>query len=251
MAAFRTAHAAHGARGVWLEMDAQLTGDSVLIVLHDDDLNEQVNGNPDWQDELGENCARAVIEMTRAEIRSCDPDVPDLAEVLSEAAVEGWRLMIEIKNIPNEANFDPPGTRVALALVSLLSSTGFTDPDRVIVQSFWPPSLEVAEVAAKAAGFEVRSMLLTTAALSPAPSPVGFPAATNAAFSTLANIDIVAPDVRSIDLSAATVSAIQALGKQVIVWTANDAATIATAAEWGVDGVITDLPGDAYDILDQ
>lgn len=247
MAAFEATHDAHAEKGVWLEMDTQLTGDGKLIVLHDDDLNEAVNGNPGWSP----GCARPVIEMDWTEVQACDPDVPLLGDVISAAKDGGWRLMIEIKNIPNEANFDPPAINVATALITLLDGEGFTGPDRLIVQSFWPPSLHVAETQATMAGFALRSMLLTTSSLAPAPSPAGFPALSNALYTALGQIDIVAPDVRSLDLNATTVAAIQALGKEVIIWTANDSDTLATAAEWGVDDIITDHPGAAYEVLAQ
>lgn len=249
MAAFEATQDTYGARGVWLEVDTQLTDDGQLIVLHDDDLNDAVNGNPEWNNATGESCARPVIEMDWTEVQACDPDVPLLGDVISGAKGGGWRLMIEIKNIPNEANFDPPAVNVATALITLLAQEEFTDPARLIVQSFWPPSLHVAEAQATLAGFPLRSMLLTTSSLAPVPSPAGFPALSNALYTTLGQIDIVAPDVGSVDLDATTVAAIHALGKEVIIWTANDSTTIAIAAGWGVDGIITDHPGVAYDVL--
>ena len=246
---FGATHETYGDDGVWLEMDTQLTGDGTLIVLHDDALNAEVNSNDDgWSGE----CARAVIDMTYEDVRACDPDVPTLAEVVGAAKTFGWRLMIEIKNIPAEANFDPAGTKVASALIDLLEAESFDGRDRLIVQSFYPPSLDVAVAQAQERGIELQSMLLTTGAL-PIPGDgipdVGFPAMSNAAFSFARGYDIVAPDIRSADLSADTVAAIRAMGKKVIVWTANEEADIELLAAWGVDGIITDHPDLAYTVL--
>lgn len=244
LAAFEAAHQDYGASGVWLEMDTQLTGDGALVVLHDAALSETVNGNGQWT----AGCAASVLDLTWAEVHECDPDVPLLADVIDRASEDGWRLMIEIKNIPGEANFDAAGAAVATALIDLLNDNSFTDPNRLIVQSFWPPSLIQAEALARDAGFELRSMLLTTSALA---GPVGLPAVANALGAVIADIDIVAPDVRSLDLSATVVDLVHALGKEVIVWTADTEASIATAAGWGVDGVITNYPGRAYETLGQ
>ena len=50
-------------------------------------------------------------------------------------------------------------------------------------------------------------------------------------------------------VDAALVEAVHAAGGRVIVWTANEAATIAACAELGVDGICSDLPQRVAEVL--
>jgi glycerophosphoryl diester phosphodiesterase len=225
---------------VWLELDTQLTSDGVLVVMHDDSLDRTTN------------CTGKVIEKTAAEVTACDarrvfptwprPEyVPTLEQVLREGRRHQWRLSVEIKNIPGEANFDPAGLTVADALLDLVATTGFP-PERLIIQSFWPASLE--EIERKAPN--LATALLTTSQLPSAPPGVGFNVTSNAAFSTLRNYDIASPDYASVDGGADAVGAAQRLGRQVVVWTVDDPAAIAMVTGWGVDGIISNRPDLVY-----
>ena len=225
---------------MWLEMDVQLTSDGVLVVLHDDSLDRTTN------------CTGTVIERTAAEVTACDASrsfpgwrrpepVPTLDEVLREGRRRGWRLSVEIKNIPGEANFDPVGTTVASALVDAGAPDGLPD-GRLVVQSFWPASLEAVERSAPA----IPTALLTTSQLPGAPPGVGFTVLSNALFATARGYEVASPDEASVDLGADSVRAAQALGRQVVVWTVDDPARIAQVAAFGVDGIITNRPDLAY-----
>lgn len=244
MGAFRHAHTLFGGRGVWLEMDTQLTADGVLVIIHDDTLDRTTD------------CTGAVIEHTAAEVTACDasgvmpswPDaepVPTTEEVFVEGRDAGWRVMIEIKDIPGEANFDPAGTAAAEALVGLVASTGFPR-ERLLVQSFWPPALDHVKRLDPA----IRTALLTTSRLHDAlPPGGGFTALENAAYATVRDYDVTAPDHRSPDLSPETVAAIRALGLEVVVWTVNEPSDITRAIGLGVDGIISDRPDLVYAAL--
>ena len=120
MGAFRQAVRLYRNQGVWLELDAQLTSDGVLVVLHDDSLDRTTN------------CTGNVIDKPAAEVTACDASrsfpgweqtepVPTLEQVLREGRHRRWRLSVELKNIPGEANFDPAGTAAADALAALLA----------------------------------------------------------------------------------------------------------------------------------
>jgi glycerophosphoryl diester phosphodiesterase len=161
--------------------------------------------------------------------------------VLREGRHRRWRLSIEIKNIPGEANFDPAGTAVADALLALVARTHFPTA-RLVVQSFWPASLEAIERGAPT----IATALLTTSQLPGAPAGVGFTVGSNAVFATARGYEIVSPDEGSVDLGAESVAAAQALGRQVVVWTIDDPARIAAVAAFGVDGIITNRPDLAY-----
>ena len=240
MAAFRKTQRLFGTRGVWLELDVQLTSDGVLVVMHDDSLDRTTN------------CTGKVIERTAAEVTACDASlgfpgwrrpepVPTLSDVLIEGRRRGWRLSIEIKNIPGEANFDPAGTTVAGALVDLVARTGFPT-SRLVVQSFWPASLEAVERSAPA----IPTALLTTSQLPGAPPGAGFTVGSNAVFATARGYEIVSPDDGSVDLGVDSVRAAQALGREVVVWTVDDPSRMVQVAAFGVDGIITNRPDFAY-----
>lgn len=236
LGAFRQAHKLFGKQGIWLEMDTQLTSDGVLVVMHDDTLDRTTN------------CTGAVNAHTAAEVTACDaakpfpgwsqPEpVPTLEQVLREAKKKRWRLSVEIKNIPGESNFDPGGTVVADALVDLVERVGFLEK-RLVVQSFWPASLDRVE--ARAPG--IRTALLTTSSL-------GFLVAENATYSAARGYEISSPDFEAPDMGSESVAVAHGLGRDVVVWTVNEAADVARIAGYGVDGIISDRPDVAYAAL--
>jgi glycerophosphoryl diester phosphodiesterase len=237
LGAFRQAHERFGARGVWLEMDTQLTADGDLVIMHDDTLNRTTN------------CSGTVISRATAYVTACDARdtfpswpsfelVPLTHAVLQEGKASGWRVMIELKDIPYESNFDA-ACASADTLIDVVRDTGFPLAD-LIVQSFWPPCLE--RIKLREPG--IRVAMLTT-------SDVGFTATENGAFSTARGFEIVAPDDGAPDLNAQTVSAIQTLGREVVVWTVDDpSVNIPRAIGWGVDGIISNRPDLVYAALD-
>lgn len=249
LGAFRQAHARWGARGIWLEMDTQLTKDNQLVIIHDDSLDRTVTG-PTKQ------CTGKVNTHTLEEIQNyCDArkgfpvwpsleDVPSAEQVFTEGRAAGWRIMIEIKNIPGEANFDATGRPTANALVELIERTGMED--RVIVQSFWPPALDAVELLDE----EIHTALLTTATLPGAPNGVGFTAVENAAYAGARGYEISAPDEASPDITAETVAAMHSLGKAVVPWTIDARARIDELLAAGVDGIISNDPGLVYEAID-
>jgi glycerophosphoryl diester phosphodiesterase len=242
MAAFRNA----ARLGVdQLEADVQLTADGELVLLHDDTLDRTTD------------CTGAVAEQSWAEIARCDAahwwspgpsttvrdedaehplrdrriGVPRLAELLDLAARPGApTVSLEIKNIPGEANFDPAGSTVATALVDALAETGI-DPDKIVVQSFFPTSLE----AVKRLAPHLRTQFLTT-------SSTGQTAAQNLTYVSARDHDVVAPDHTTPDLTAELVIAAHAAGKQVVPYTPDTATALQRGLGLGVDGLITDRP---------
>jgi len=229
-----------------LEADAQLTSDGVLILLHDDTLDRTTE------------CSGTVISMTLAEVQNCDaaywfspgqrttrPDMgrehplrgqgvvaPQLAELFAYMVVLGEAspfASIEIKNIPNESNFDPTGTQVATPLVALIQSFGLQD--KVVVQSFFPTSLNVV----KQLDPSIRTQFLTT-------SEIGITASNNLAFVVSNGHDIAAPNYDAPDFTAEFVQTAQAAGKLVVPYTTDTALDIQATAALGVDGLITNYP---------
>ncbi len=244
--AFENAHDTWGGQGIWLELDAQLTSDGHLVVIHDATLDRTTD------------CSGNVIDHTLAEVTACDaawphddkPDhtwsevepVPTLKEVLTEGKTADWRLLVELKNIPGEPNFDPTGFLAAQVLVDLVDETGFPT-DSLVVQSFFPTSLDAVQVLNP----DIDLALLTTSQLPGAPEGVGFTLRQNALYATARQYEVSAPQHVSSDMNAETVEFAHTLGRDVVVWTPNDADRIDELVAMGVDGVITDDPGLALD----
>lgn len=240
LGAFRKTTEAYGKYGVWLEMDVQLTADGVLVVIHDHTLDRTTN------------CTGAVHTKTAAQVTACNAaakhptwnavePVPTLEAVLVEGAAAGWGLLVELKNIPGEGNFDPAGTKAADALLSVASSTGFP-MHRLVVQSFFPTSLDRIEHLEPRIG----TALLTTSTLPGGPKHVGFYASENAAYATARGYEITAPNHDTPDLNREVVQVAHAMGRKVVPWTVNDVATMDKLRSLGVDGIITDQPDLAF-----
>jgi glycerophosphoryl diester phosphodiesterase len=235
-----------------LEADVQLTSDGELVLLHDDTLDRTTD------------CQGAVLDRTWAEIEACDaahwwspgpsttvPDVdathplrgtgvrvPRLAELLELVAQPGMpTASIELKNIPGEANFDPLGTVVATAFVEAVAASG-VPKDRLLVQSFFPTSLE----AVRRLDPELPTQFLTH-------SGTGQTAAQNLAYVTARGHDVMAPDHVAPDLTAELVAAARAAGVRVMTWTPNAPTAMRAALDKGVDGVITDRPACLLQLL--
>ncbi len=233
-----------------LEADTQLTADGHLVVIHDDTVDRTTD------------CSGTVPSMTLAEVRACDaaywfspgqpttaPNadlphplrgrgvvVPTAEELLDLVArTPEVRLSIEIKDIPGEANFDAAGVAVAEALVPAIQAAGIAD--RTVVQSFWPAALE----AVKRLAPELATQLLTT-------TETGVTAAANAAYVAARGHDVSAPNHDAPDL-AAGVAAAHAAGAEVVTWTPDDPADVEAAAAAGVDGVITNFPACALQVV--
>ena len=237
MGAFRNARSMWGEQGVWLEMDTQATADNELVIMHDDSLDRTTT------------CTGTVISHTLASLTPCDASeifpgwntfesIPTLRQVLTEGLTDpNWRVMVEIKDIPLEANFDATGQNVAKVLVPLVNSLGFPH-DRIMVQSFWPLALD----AVKALAPDIKTVFLTSSTLPSAPQGIGIPALANILFSTLRGYTVASPDIKSSDLSPTVVSLGHVLGRQVVVWTPDTAADINKGIALGVDGIISNRP---------
>ncbi len=241
MGAFRNAHALFSAAAVpgWIELDTQFTSDKVLVVIHDATLDRTTD------------CTGAVVQQTAAVVTQCDADpdplvfdpVPTLAQVLAEGRTAGWRLVIEIKDIPGEPGFDVDCEELADALRASVTAAGFP-VQNVIVQSFWPLCLDRLERKAPT----IATLLLTSSSTVNhlaglvTPVPLGFTLTANIVFATLRGYEYSAPDQDTIDLIGPVVTVAHLLGRKVVVWTVDDVARMEQLAAIGVDGIISDRP---------
>lgn len=231
LTAFANAHAA-GADVI--ELDAKLTSDGVPVVIHDATLDRTTA------------CAGAVASRPASDVLACLIDiigtgsvtapapapeaVPSLAAALAWARDAGARLNLEIKNIPNEPDFDPT-SGFADAVLDAVEASGI-DRSQVIVQSFWPPNLDVAE----ARGFD--TSLLTLQQMNDLSPVVAF----------LRGYEWVSPGWPPLD-GGLYVTLAHALGRGVVPYTLDSAAAIADARDAGVDAVITNDVARAQGVL--
>jgi glycerophosphoryl diester phosphodiesterase len=240
MGAFVNADALFSSAGVpgWLELDTQFTSDHVLVVIHDATLDRTTD------------CSGAVVETDSSAVAECDADpgaafdpVPTLAQVLDAGTSGGWRLVVEIKDIPGEPGFDVDCHELADALNAAVATAGFPTQD-LIVQSFWPPCLDRLEQVAP----DIATLLLTSSSTIndlagiTSPVPLGFLLTTNAFFATLRGYEYSAPDQDTPDLIGPVVTAAHLLGRKVVVWTVDEVARMTELAGIGVDGLISDRP---------
>jgi glycerophosphoryl diester phosphodiesterase len=241
MGAFHNAHELFTNADVpgWLELDVQFTSDDVLVVIHDATLDRTTD------------CTGPVVEQTAAQVTQCDADpdplnvdpVPTLAQVLEEGRDSGWRLVVEIKDIPGEPGFDADCNELADALKRAVNAASF--PKRnLIVQSFWPLCLDRLERKAP----NIATLLLTSSSTIndlaglASPVPLGFTLTMNAVFATLRGYEYSAPDQNAPDLIAPVVRIAHLLGRKIVVWTVDDPGRMTELASIGVDGIISDRP---------
>jgi glycerophosphoryl diester phosphodiesterase len=231
----------HAARNGWvLELDVVLTRDRVPVVFHDSTLDRTTP------------CTGRVDALTFAELAGCPVDVvgspgsaaggrqmtaserpvpiPRLAEVLDLARRTGARLNVEIKNIPTDAGFDPTDA-FAGTVVDALAAGGLPS-SQLIVQSFWPPNLDVSER---------RMPTVPTSLLTLAPMNDGAPA-----YAASRGYEWVSPQAPP---SRQAVSGAHELGRQVVPYTPDDPAAVRASAGAAVDAIITDDPVMARRVL--
>jgi len=235
MAAFRNAAQK---LDVVLELDTKLTADGVPVVIHDDSLDRTTN------------CEGLVADKTLAELGSCVEDVlgspgndlptapapepqpiPTLAEVLALAKAEGAVVNIEIKNYPTDDDHDPTPA-FANRVMDVIIASG-VPASQVIIQSFTPDNLDVAEQRMPDAQFALLSLAPTNDLAIDVAAGRGW--------------DWVSPEW---PIDGAYVERAHGSDLKVVPYTLNQAADVTAAAKAGVDALITDDPLMALRTLD-
>jgi glycerophosphoryl diester phosphodiesterase len=184
----------NGADGV--ELDVRRTGSGLLLLSHD-----PLDGSP----------ADAV------------------ADALDAAR---GRVVLEVKNMPGEPDFDAPDERTAHLLVTLL---GGRDAANVTVSSFDWFAIGVA-----------RDAGLRTAFLTPA----GLSVEGALAYAVEAGHDELHPHWSAVLEAPGSVEDAHAAGKAVVCWTVDDADVARRLRAAGVDGVITNDVASLRAVLD-
>lgn len=215
LAAFERA-IAEGAEA--LELDARLTADGAVVVLHDPSL-ARVTGGADTR-EIGEVGAR---ELSRVRIEG--HAIPTLDEALELA---GRRAIVNV-----EIKSDRPrrGALTLAALRVIARARG-----EVVVSSFHPGvcALVRAVVPALEVGF------LTAQGAYPSPHSL---------WPRLPRL-VSAIHVEDVEATEARLAAVAAAGMRPVVWTVNDEARARLLARWGARWIITDRPAAIRRALD-
>jgi glycerophosphoryl diester phosphodiesterase len=209
----------------WIELDAKLTADRVPVAIHDATLDRTT-------DCTGQVAARTLAQLADCHVDTIGTDtsitqvpgatvpVPRLADVLAWARAEGVRLNLEIKNQPTDPDYDG-SSGFATAVLDVVAASGIPRDD-VLIQSFWPPNLDVAE----GAGF--RTSFLTLAQ-----SSTG-----SIEFAQARGYDVMSP-AWPVPNAADYVRRAHDAGKPVVPYTFKGVEDVQDAMAAGVDAVIT------------
>lgn len=198
VAAFRRA-AAMGADGV--ELDVRRTADGELVIHHDAHLGD----------------GRVIVGTPRRELAA----LASFGDALDACA--GMFVNIEIKNDPDDPDFDPDDA-VAVAVLEALA--GRPEP-----AEHWLISCFRAETVARCRALapEVPTAWLTTSC-----------SADDVARTAAAGHAAIHPWEPA--LTEAAIAAAHDAGLRVNTWTCNDPARAVELARWGIDGICTDVP---------
>jgi len=232
-----------------IELDVAVTADDIVVVSHDPLLNPDLTRDREgrWLSAPGP----PIRQLRFEELRDYDvgrikpgsayarrfPEqspldgarVPTLADVLALDSRILWA--IELKTFPQHPDLTAAPERMADLVLGVAEAQKATA--RIILQSFdWRgldhvrrryPEIALAWLTEKQAPRAVSALSRVIAAVR---------GATNAARWM--------PQFAELD--AARVNGAHAQGLSIIPWDVNDAAAIARALEWRVDGIITDRP---------
>ena len=201
----------------WIEIDVQETADGEVIVVHDSDFMKLAGIDLKvWNGTLEQVRALDVGSWFGSEY--ADERVPTLFEVLNEArGMSG--VIIELKYYGHDQNLEQ-------RVVEIVERAGMVDD--VMIMSLAYQGIQ-----------KIRALRPDW--------PIGLLAAQ--AVGDLTQLDA---DFLAVNSSLATPKFIRnsrAARKQVFVWTVNDAVNMSRMMSLGVDGIITDEPGLAREVL--
>jgi len=201
----------------WVEIDVQESRDGHVVVFHDSDFMK-LSGNPlkIWDGDLADIQQLDIGSWFGPEFAG--EQVPTLAQVLEETRGRAG-LMIELKYYGHDQQLEQ-------RVVDIVESAGMAD--------------EVSIMSLKLQGVQKLQALRPD-------WKVGLLAAT--AVGDLAQVDV---DFLAVSARMATtrfIRRVHASDKRVLVWTVNDALSMSKWMSMGVDGVITDEPALAGEVL--
>ena len=201
----------------WVEIDVQETADGHVVVVHDSDL-KKIGGSPLTVAGSTLEQLRQVDIGSRFAPEFADQRIPTLEEVLS-LCKDRIGVNIELKYYGKQVQLEQ---RVA----DIVERTGMTD--QVMFMSLSYEGIQVLHDLRP----DWKVGLLSSVAVG-----------------NLANLDVDFLALNGRAASRRLIRHAHARGKQVMVWTVNDAITMASMLGRGADGLITDEPALAVTVL--
>ena len=197
-----------------VELDVRRTRDDVLVVHH----------NPHLAD------GRVIRQLDH---HALPIEVPTLGAALD--ACSGMWVNVEIKNDPEEPDFDPDDVIADMTMRALLERG---EPDRWLISAFRIETADRCRAMADAAGAPIRTAWLTSVV----PDDV-VPLLTSRGHGALH------PWVRL--LTREVVDACHGAGIEVNTWTCDDPERMRELIDWGIDGICTNAPDVALSVLEE
>lgn len=201
----------------WVEIDVQETADDVVIVAHDSDFMKLAGVDLKVWDATMEEIAQIDIGSWYGP-EYAEERTPTLREVL-EAAKGKSKVIIELKYYGHDVDLE---NRVA----ALVEEMGMQDD--IATMSLKYPAVQKM----KSIRPDWRAGVLAATAIGDLTGLEGDFVAVNAAMAT-----------------PRLVRSVQEAGKDIYVWTVNDPLQMSAMASMGVDGLITDRPAMAKEVL--
>lgn len=203
----------------WIEIDVQESRDGAVVVIHDSDFMKLAGVNMKVGDGTLEQIQKIDVGSWFAPEFSGE-HVPTLAEVLEEARGKS-HVLIELKYYGHDQQLEQ-------RVVEIVERLDMVD--------------EVAIMSLKYDGIKKLRTLRPD-------WPVGL--LSSKAIGKLSDLDV---DFIAINMATAKpglIRRIHKVGKQVFVWTVNDQVSMSRMISFGVDGLITDEPAMAVDVLQE
>lgn len=202
--------AAHPLGADGVELDVRRAADGELVVHHDARYSD----------------GQIVAEIPAA---GRPGQVPTLAEAV-EAATPCW-LNVEIKNLPHEPGFDPAEATAAAVTEWARAARPAAD---LLFSAFTPPTLTVVRRTDPGAATALLLLAIDD------PRRCAEQAAADGHAALHPSDRVVTPEL--VDIA-------HAVGLVVNVWTVDAPHRIVELAEWGVDGIVTNMPDVAASAL--
>ncbi len=196
----------------WVELDARRSQDGMVVVSHDACLAD----------------GRMIVKTNSDDL---PVSMPNLAEALEEC--ESMGVNIEIKNLPDEPDYDDQHV-VSEAVAGLVQA--YLGVERALVTSFNIDALDRL----KAVDPSIPCGWLTF--------DMGDPAS---AIGRAVAHDMVTINPYDATVDAAFVRRAHDAGLGVNVWTVDDPERMARLCEFGVDGIITNVPDVGRAVIDR
>jgi glycerophosphoryl diester phosphodiesterase len=213
----------------WVEVDAKLTADNHVILLHDDLLDRTTSGKG------------AAAQATFDEIRALDAGswlapnwagvkVPTLEETVRELIGLGLNCNFEIKPCPGREHVT--AELVIRELQRLWPAQGSTGGEKLLISSFAYDSLHVAY------------------ALAPEfPRAVLVEEVPGNWRDLCSGVAAIAINPWHKTLTPEWTKAIKRTGLKILTYTVNETPRARELFDWGVDAVFSDVPGQLIDAL--